>query len=120
MNLALTNEIVSGSLRGKPPVCHKFLVRGERISLTAFMSMAGVLDCHITHRTVIGNTFYHFVENFLLLHLMPFDGKNRQCCYSSIYHIDEVVDMIHEVGALERFLLLTHWVIIPSKVCFLR
>lgn len=43
-------------------MCQKFLVRGERICLTAFMSMAGVLDCHTTHRTVNGDTFYDFAE----------------------------------------------------------
>ena len=96
------------SLRGKPPVCHKFLVRGERISLIAFMSMAGVLDCHIIHGTVNGDNFYDFVEKFLLPHLLPFDGKNPHSVVvldnCSLHHIDEIVDMIHEVGALVHFL----------------
>ena len=72
------------------------------------MSMAGVLDCHITHGTVNGDTFYDFVEEVLLPHLMPFNGKNPHSVVildnCSIHHIDEVVDMIHEVGALVHFL----------------
>jgi len=96
------------SLRGRPPVCHKMLIRGERVSLIAFMSMAGVLDCQIVHGTVNGDTFYNFVEKFLLPHLMPFNGTNPHSVVvldnCSIHHIDEVVDMIHEVGALVHFL----------------
>ena len=88
--------------------CVTTVVRGERISLTAFMSMAGVLDCHITHGTVNGDTFYDFVEKVLLLHLMPFNEENPHSVVTldncSIHHIDEVVDMIHEVGALVHFL----------------
>ena len=87
---------------------HKFLVRGERISITAFMSMAGILDCHITHGTMNGSTFYNFIEKVLLPHLMPFDGKNPHSVVildnCSIHHIDEIVDMIHEVGTLVHFL----------------
>jgi len=59
------------SLRGKPPVCHKMVIRDERVSLIAFMSMAGVLDCHIIRATVNGDIFYDLVEKFLLPHLIP-------------------------------------------------
>ena len=83
-------------------------MRGERISLIAFMSMAGVLDCHIIHGIVNGDNFYDFVEKFLLPHLLPFDGKNPHSVVVldnySIHHVDEIVDMIHEVGALVHFL----------------
>ena len=45
------------SLRGKPPTSHKLLSRGEHISLIAFMSTAGVLDCQIVHGSVDGDMF---------------------------------------------------------------
>jgi len=51
-------------------MCHKMLIRGERISLIVFMSMTGVLDCHIIRGIVNGDIFYDLVEKFLLPHLM--------------------------------------------------
>ncbi len=66
------------SLRGKPLVTHKLLVRGERISAIAFMSVNGMLllDCKTVKQTVNGDVFYDFVQATLLPHLMPFNGKN--------------------------------------------
>ena len=96
------------SLRGKPPRCQKFLVRGERVSLLTFMSSSGVLDCQLVRGSVNGDIFYDFVEKLLLPCLMPFDGKNPHSIVvldnCSIHHLDEIVDMIHEVGALVHFL----------------
>jgi len=86
------------SLCGKLPVCHMMLIRGERVSLIAYMSMAGVLDCHIICGTVNGDIFYDFVEKFLLPHLMPFNGTNVHSVVvldnCLIHHIDEVVDIL--------------------------
>ena len=96
------------SLRGQPPVCHKILARGEHLSLITFMSTAGVLDCQIVHGSVDGDVFYTFAEKYLLLHLMAFNGVNPHSVVildnCSIHHMDAVVDMIHEVGALVHFL----------------
>lgn len=96
------------SLRGRPPVCHKILARGEHLSLITFMSTSGVLDCQVVHGSVDGDVFYSFVEKILLPHLMPFDGVNPHCVVildnCSIHHLDAIVDMIHEVGALVHFL----------------
>ena len=60
------------SLCGSPPVCQRFLARGTHISLIAFRSTAGVLDCKLMQGGVDGDVFYEFVETFLLPHLMPF------------------------------------------------
>ena len=57
-------------------VSHKLLVRGERISAIAFMSMNGMLDCKTVKYTVNGDTFYEFMQTTVLPHLMPFDGIN--------------------------------------------
>ena len=96
------------SLRGKPPVSHKILSRGQHLSLIAFMSTAGVIDFQIVRGSVDGDVFYTFMEKFLLPHLMPFDGKNPNSVVildnCSIHHLDSVVDMIHEVKALVHFL----------------
>ncbi len=83
-------------------------MRGELISLLAFMSTTGVLDCQLVHGSVNGEVFHDFVEKLLLPHLMPFDGRNPHSIVvldnCSIHHLDKVVDMIHEVGALVHFL----------------
>ncbi len=96
------------SLRGKPPICHNLLSRGEHVSVIAFLSTEGVLDCQVVHGSVNGDVFYDLVEKVLLPHLMPFDGNNPNSVVildnCSIHHVDDVVDMIHEVGALVHFL----------------
>lgn len=96
------------SLRGRPPICHKLLIRGEHVSLIAFMSVAGVLDCTMVRGSVNGDVFYDFVEKCLLPHLMPFDGHNPNSVVildnCTIHHMDDVVQMIHDVGCLIHFL----------------
>ena len=73
------------SLRGRPPISHKLLARGKHVSLIAFMSTMGVLDCKIMDGGVDGDAFYSFVEKHLLPHLMPFNGQNPQCtCYGQL------------------------------------
>ena len=69
------------SLRGKPLVSHKLLVRGERISAIAFMSLSGMLDCKTVKHSVNGETFYQSMQATVLPHLMTFNGVNPQCSY---------------------------------------
>ena len=75
------------------------LVRGERISAIACISVAGLLDVKTVRGTSDGDTFYDF--------LMPFNGKNPHSVVildnCSIHHTPEVTLMI-EVGALVHFL----------------
>ena len=96
------------SLRGKPLVCEKLLVRGKRVSAIACMSMNGMLDCKTIVGKVNGKVFYDFVQTSLLPHLMPFNGTNPHSVVvmdnCSIHHIHEIVAMRHEVGALVLFL----------------
>ena len=72
------------------------------------MSTAGLLDCHTVTGGVDGDVFYQFVHCQLLPHLKPFDGTNEQSIVvmdnASIHHIDGIVDMIQQVGALVMFL----------------
>ncbi len=96
------------SLRGKPLVSHRLLIRGQRISAIAFMSMNGMLDCKTVNHSVNGDVFYDFVQSTLLPHLMPFDGKNPHSVVildnCSIHHVEGITEMIQEVGALVQFL----------------
>ena len=96
------------SLRGKPLVSEKLLVRGKRVSAIAFMSVNGLLDCKTVTGSVNGEVFYDFVQKALLPHLMPFDCKNPHSVVvmdnCSIHHVPGIVEMIQEVGALVHFL----------------
>ena len=96
------------SLRGKPAVSQKLLVRGKRVSAIAFMSVCGVLDLKIVEGTVDSDTYCDFVEKVLLPHLMPFDGTNPHSVVivdnCSIHHNEVALQMIQEVGAIVQFL----------------
>ena len=98
----------SYSWRGKPAVAHKLLVRGQRLSSIAMMSTMGVLDCKITAETVDGDIFYDFVQSYLLPHLMPFNGTNPHSVVvldnAAIHHVDGIMSMVEQVGALVLFL----------------
>ena len=51
------------SIRGKPPVSKKLLVRGQRVNAIAAISTSGVLDCHSVTSSVDGDRFIYFVQN---------------------------------------------------------
>ena len=97
------------SIRGKPAKSHKLLVRGERVSAIACMSLAGLLDVYTFQGTATGEVFYNFVQTHLLPHLMPYNGINPHSVVildnCSIHHIPEVKRSISEVGALALFVL---------------
>ena len=101
------------SLRGKPAKLQRLLVRGQRVSVIAFLSFVGLLDFQLVTEAVDSVIFYDFVQEVLLPHLMPFNGQNlhSQNPHSvvildncSIHHVQPVVRMIQEVGALVHFL----------------
>ena len=100
------------SLRGKPAKLQRLLVRGQRVSVIAFLSFVGLLDLQLVTEAVDSVIFYDFVQEVLLPHLMPFSGQNlhSQNPHSvvildncSIHHVQPVVRMI-QVGALVHFL----------------
>jgi len=96
------------SLRGKPAMSKKLLVRGERVSAIAFMSVNGILDLKVVAGNVNGEIYTDFVEKVLLPHLMPFDGRNPHSVVildnCTFHHCEEAVKMIQEVGAIVHFL----------------
>ena len=50
------------SVRGKPARSHKLLCRGQHISVTAYMSAKGLLDCKVIHGSVNSDSFYEFIH----------------------------------------------------------
>ena len=96
------------SLRGKPPLTHHLLVRGERVSANTCMSSSGILDVKMVRGTTGGDQFYEFVQTHLLPHLMPYDGSNPHSVVildnCTVHHVPEVVKSIQDVGALLLFL----------------
>ena len=91
------------------PLKHKILLaRGERVFGLAFMSMNGLLDVSITKGTTDGDTFYEFVQARLLPQLLPFDGQNPHSVVvmdnCAVHHVQEIVAMIEQVGAIVHFL----------------
>ena len=96
------------SMRGIPLRKHSLLVRGERVSGIAIMSINGILDVSVNKGTTNGDVFHDFVQKFLLPLLQPFDGVNPHSVVimdnCSIHHVNEVVKMIEEVGAIVQFL----------------
>ena len=96
------------SIRGKPAKSHKLLVRGKRLNAIAFMSVCGILDCHIESEAVDGDVLYMCMQKYLLPHLLPYNGTNPHSIVimdnASIHHVDGVVEMIQGVGALVIFL----------------
>ena len=84
------------------------MVRGERVSAIACMSIAGLLNVKTIKGTSDGDTFYDFVHTHLLPHLMPFNGINPHSVVildnCSIHHIPEIAKSIQDVGALLMYL----------------
>ena len=72
------------------------------------MSGEGILDCKVIQGTVDGDLFYDVLQSALLPFLMPFNGVNPRSILildnASIYHVDGIVEMINEAGALVLFL----------------
>jgi len=77
-------------------------------SALAIISVNGLLDVKVVRGTTNGDTFYDFIQENLLPHLMPFNGENPHSVVimdnCSIHHIDEIVSMIQDVGAIVHFL----------------
>ncbi len=84
------------------------LVRGERVSAIACISLVGLLDVMTVTGTTDGDAFYTFVQTHLLPYLMPFNGVNPHSVVildnCSIHHASGIVHTIEDVGALVHFL----------------
>ena len=94
----------------------KILCRGKRYSAIGVMSTTSLLYCYITEGAVDGDTFYRFAQTFLLPHLREFNGNS--VVIMSIHHVQEVIDLIHSVGALVIFLPPYSPHLMPIEFCF--
>ena len=107
------------SLKGRPMKVAKFLVRGERVSALAAMSVNGIIALKIVQGSVDGDAFYDFVCT-LLPHLLPYDSHNQHSVIildncsihhsviildnCSIHHVDEVDQVFKDTSALVHYL----------------
>lgn len=96
------------SLRGKPATKEALLVRGERVSAIACMTINGILDVKTHKETSNGDTFYDFIHTHLIPHLCPFDGHSSRSVVvldnCSIHHCAEVVASLRDIGVMVHFL----------------
>ena len=96
------------SLRGMRAVSHVLRVGGKRLNAIAAMSLQGVEDIYVAEGTFNGDVFEDFTRTTLLPLLQPFNGTNHNSFVvmdnTSIHQMDRIIEMIHGVGALVRFL----------------
>ena len=96
------------SLRGHP--AHHFTpyIRGDRINAIAAMNISGLLDVCVLQSTVDSDDFCQFIDANVLPKLMPFNGHNPNSVVimdnCSIHHVEYVMSMITQVGAMLHFL----------------
>ena len=82
------------SLRGFPPVCHRLLARGKRISAIAAICSEGILGVELTTGTVDGDKFVDFIRGTLIPNMHAYDGTSSKSVVvmdnCAIHHIPEV------------------------------
>ena len=81
------------SIIRKRPVNHQLLVRGKQVFGLALTSINGLLDVKIEVETVNGDSFFDFVQKYVLPDLMPFNGQNPQGVVvmdnCAIHHVEQ-------------------------------
>ena len=96
------------TIKGVPPTDKRIFVRGTRYSAIAAMTVKGVQDVVLAEGTMDGERFVDYIESSILPILQPFNGVNHNSIVvmdnASIHHVPEVVDLIHQKGALVKFL----------------
>ena len=96
------------SLRGKPITMEALLVRGERVTAIACMTINGILDVKTHKETTNGDIFYDFIQTHLIPHLCPFNGHSSRSVVildnCSIHHCVEVVATLRDIGVICHFL----------------
>ena len=96
------------SLRGRPAITRRLLVRGKRVSAFAGMCCDGILDVCTVIGSVDAGKFEEYVEERLLPTLQPFNGTNARSVVildnASIHHAQGIVELIQSKGSLVQFL----------------
>ena len=95
-------------IKGQTPQCHRFLVRGKRISVIAAISTGGLVAAEYFHGTVISDTFYDFARGSLIPQMNSFDGSSPNSIIimdnCKIHHVADVIELFRSVGILVLFL----------------
>ena len=97
------------AMRGDPPVQHRWLHRGERISAIAAMAITGMVSVELKKGSVNGDVFYDFVRGSLIPHcqMLPYDGDNPRSIAvmdNCSIHIQPVLDLFRAMGIVVLFL----------------
>ena len=96
------------SLRGQPPVCHRILHCGRRISVIAAISTNGLVTYDLVHGSVNGERFLQFLQGKLIPEMLPYDGENPHSILvmdnCTIHHVQPVLDTLKQMGILVLFL----------------
>ena len=94
------------ALRGLPPVYHRFLVRGTRISTIVAMGCEGVMIFKMITGTTNGETFFDFIRGSVIPCMQPFPAPGSILVMDncSIHHIQEVKDILDQAGILLLYL----------------
>ena len=110
------------ALRGRPAVSERLLVKGKRYSAIAGLHMGGMLDVYVTTGSVDADQFCEYTERCLLPYLLLFNGVNPNSVVimdnASIHHVERVVNLIEETGAMVMFLPPYSPDIMPIEECF--
>jgi len=84
--------------------------------------MDGMPDVYVTAESVDADTFCEYVERCSLPYLLPFNGINPNSVVildnTSIHHVERVVHLILENGAMVLFLPSYSPDIMPIEECF--
>ena len=96
------------SLRGKPAISSKLMVRGQRVSAIVGMSCQGIIDFHTTKGTTNGEKFLCYIQDALIPHLQLFNGINAHSVIvldnASVHHVPAVADALQEAGVIVQYL----------------
>ena len=96
------------AIKGQTPQCHRFLVRGKRISVIAAISTGGLVAAEYFHGTVNSDTFYDFARGSLIPQMNSFDGSSPNSIIimdnCKIHHVADVIELFRSVGILVLFL----------------
>lgn len=102
------------AMKGIPPVCHRIVARGKRISAIAAISNDGLLGVELVNGTVNGDTFADFIRGTLIPEMEPFNGSPKKSILimdnCSIHHIQQVQDLLNDAGILVFFYLRIAWI----------
>ena len=95
------------AIRGETPSFQRSLVRGQRITAVAALTVDGIIALKCTINSVDANVFYDFVRSHLIPNMHPYYGVAPRSVVvldnCSIHHISEVVDLFQRSGVLVRF-----------------